>query len=42
MSVYKFKKLVKQKIVIAAFEYLIKKKISQTKIQDSQYSNLDI
>ena len=42
MSVYKFKKLVKQKIQEAAFEYLIKKKNGQTKIQDVQYSKLEI
>ena len=37
MSLYKFKKLVKQKTQEAAFEYLIKKKNGQTKIQ-VQYS----
>jgi hypothetical protein len=42
MSVYKFKKLVKQKTIEAAFEYLIKKKNSQTKIKDIQYSKLEI
>ena len=42
MSVYKFKKLVKQKTQEAAFEYLIKKKNGQTKIQDVQYSKLEI
>ena len=38
----KFKKLVKQKNLEAAFEYLIKKKNSRTKIQDLQYSKLEI
>ena len=42
MSVYKLKKLVKQKTLEAAFEYLIKKKNSQTKIQDLQYTKLEI
>ena len=34
--------LVKQKTLEAAFEYLIKKKNSQRKIQDLQYSMLEI
>ena len=42
MSVYKFKKLVKQKTIEAAFEYLIKQKNSQTKFKDIQYSKLEI
>ena len=42
MSVYKFKKLVKQKTSEAAFEYLIKKKNSQSKIKDLEYRHLEI
>ena len=42
MSVYKFKKLAKQKASEAAFEYLTKKKNSQSKIKDLQYSHLEI
>ena len=42
MSKWKFSKLVKQRISVAAFDYLIKQKNKQEKIKDIQYSELKL
>ena len=42
LSKHKFKKLLKKKISIAAFDYLMKKKETHTKMHDTEYKKMEI
>ena len=42
LSKYKFKKIVKEKVTTAAFDYLMREKLKQTKICDINYEKLEM